>query len=481
MSKRSIRFTCYLVAVLAAITATTLINYARDEDKNPPAELKLDLNEIERNDRTSYAPTIEKVAPSVVNIYSTKIVERNQNSRFFGPRDFFGIPGPRSQEPRKERQQGLGSGVIVSSDGYIITNNHVIADADEIKVALRKKKEYDAKLVGTDPKTDVAILKIDAKNLPVATIADSDKVKVGDIVFAIGNPFGVGQTVTQGIVSARARSLRMLAYEDFIQTDAAINPGNSGGALIDAKGRLIGINTAILSRSGASNGIGFAIPTNLMRQIMKQLIEEGKVSRGFLGVTIQDVTPELKEAFDLKTNKGAIVNSVVEGGAAEAAGIEAGDVIVEFNGEPVKDVRTLRFAVAGTPPGEDVTVIVIRDGERKELKAKLKEMADSPAVAGFGSRNGADELDGLTVKTLTDTDRQRLGIPDRVNGLLVTQVAPDSDAAKKGIVPGVVIMKVNNKNVKTMADAESALKLKKNSALLYVWDQGQMKFIVIDK
>src|SRR6266436_2262709 len=340
---------------------------------------------------TSFAPVVKRVAPSVVNVFTTKTV-RNQSPemmpffddpffrRFFGEQ--FGGEQPRRQ-PRKFKERSLGSGVVVSKDGYILTNNHVVDGADEVKVSLAKdKKEYTAKIAGRDPKTDIAVLKIDAKDLPFVTFADSDKIEVGDVVLALGNPFGIGQTVTMGIVSAVGRGgMHIEDYEDFIQTDAAINPGNSGGPLVDAEGRLIGINTAILSRSGGNQGIGFAIPSNLARDVAQSLVRDGHVTRGYLGVMIQDVNPALAKEFKLKDNTGAIVGDVTEKSPAEKAGLKEGDVILEFNGKKVTDSRHLKLEVARTQPGESVPLKVLRDGATKNIEVTVKELPGTERLA----------------------------------------------------------------------------------------------------
>src|SRR5882724_351015 len=328
--------------------------------------------------RNSFAPVVKKVGPGVVKVFTTTKMHNTGYSgqpgqpgmddflrRFFGdesegrnPRHNFNVP----------RQQGIGSGVIATKDGYILTNNHVVDGADQVKVALQDGREFTAKVIGRDPKSDIAVIKIDAKDLPAVSMADSDKVEVGDVVLAVGNPFGIGQTVTTGIVSATGRAGAIgLDYEDFIQTDAAINPGNSGGALVDAEGRLIGINTAILSRSGGNQGIGFAVPSNLARTVMESLIKDGRVVRGFLGVSIQDVTSALESEFHLKQSGGALVGEVTSKSPAEKAGIQSGDVIVEYNGKPVKDSRHLKLQVAQTAPGTKVAVKVIRDGTTKTV------------------------------------------------------------------------------------------------------------------
>src|SRR5438477_6125431 len=326
-------------------------------------------------------------------------------------RRFFGSPfddnGGRRQ-PRTFKERSLGSGVIVTKDGYILTNNHVVDGADEIKVARDKdKKQFTAKVVGRDPKTDIAVLKIDARDLPFITFADSDKLEVGDVVLALGKPFGIGQTVTMGIVSATGRGgMGIEDYEDFIQTDAAINPGNSGGALVDAEGRLIGLNTAILSRSGGNQGIGFAIPANLARDVMEGLIKDGHVTRGYLGVMIQDVTPSLAKEFKLKENgAGALVSDVTADSPAEKAGLKSGDVIVEFDGKKVTDSRHLKREVARVHPGQTIPVKVLRDGSNKTLQVAVRETPGVERLAKNDSQGKGDDNGTLNGVTVGDLDR----------------------------------------------------------------------------
>ncbi|HEB60166.1 MAG TPA: Do family serine endopeptidase [Gammaproteobacteria bacterium] len=319
----------------------------------------------------SYADAVARAAPAVVNVYTQKVVRPERNPLFDDPffRRFFGDQFGR---PRERLETSLGSGVIFSDQGYIITNNHVIAGADEIEVALRDGRSLSARIVGRDPDTDLAVLKIDLDHLPAITLGDSDKLRVGDVVLAIGNPFGVGQTVTSGIVSATGRDMLGLnTFENFIQTDAAINPGNSGGALISANGELIGINTAIFSRSGGSQGIGFAIPVNLVKDVMTQIIEHGQVVRGWLGVAVQDLTPELAESFGLPEAKGVVVSNIVVNGPADEAGLDRGDVITRINGQEVDNVRKALDLITRAKPGETITITVIRGGREKEFKARV--------------------------------------------------------------------------------------------------------------
>src|SRR5687767_5672344 len=400
---------------------------AENVDAKAPVRLVVDEAPVKRDGRftTSFAPVIKKVSPAVVNVFTTTAPRQNtsqpRNPFFDDPffRRFFGdeFPGGETRRFRTPRQNGLGSGVIVSEDGYILTNNHVVDNADEIKVALSDEREFTAKVVGRDDKSDVAVLKIDAKNLPYLHLANSDNIEVGDVVLAIGNPFGVGQTVTMGIVSATGRGNMGLDYEDFIQTDAAINPGNSGGALVDAEGRLLGINTAIISRSGGNQGIGFAIPVNLARSVMESLIKDGRVVRGFMGVNIQDVNPALAQEFDLKSNDGALVADVTVGSPAEKAGIKAGDIITKFNGKPVRDSRHLKLQVGQAPPNTTVAVKIVRDGSTKNLQVRLKELPRNEVAARGGSSRdsdgaGEEALKGVTVGDIDSRTREQLKLPD---------------------------------------------------------------------
>jgi serine protease Do len=437
-------------------------------------------------ERTSFAPMLQRVSPSVVNIYTTKTIKQTPmvsplfDDPFF--RQFFGAPY--ENIPRERREQALGSGVIVSEDGYLLTNNHVVENADEIKVALADDKTvYDAKVIGTDPQTDIAVIKIDGKKLPAIAIADSDTLEVGDTVLAIGNPFGVGQTVTMGIVSAKGRAgMGIVDYEDFIQTDAPINPGNSGGALVDVEGRLVGINTAIFSRSGGNNGIGFAVPVNLARFVMERLITDGKVTRGYLGVMIQPVTQDLAKAFDLKDASGALVGQVTEGSPAEKGGLKEGDVVTEFNGKKVTDSRQFRLMVAQTPPNTEVKLEVIRDGKTRNVTVKLGELPKEGLARAGGMQRGSsgDVLDGVTVDEITAQTRRQFNLPGNLNGALVTQVDPTSPAAAAGLRPGDVIVEINRRPVTNADDAvRLSERIEGDSVLLRVWSQGGSRYVVV--
>ena len=444
ISRSLVGFLSVLVPVLAISVVFHLTSWGKDAG---PA-IKVDTSALERSPQlgTSFAPVVKKVAPSVVNIYSTHIIHmRPYRNPFFNDpwfRQFFGDQsGPNDNREITRRQQALGSGVIVSPDGYILTANHVVDGADEIKVAIGDSdddKKYTARVVGTDPPTDVAVLKIDAQNLPAITLGDSAQLEVGDVVLAIGNPFGVGQTVTMGIVSGLGRHYGMSSYENFIQTDAAINPGNSGGALVDADGRLVGINTWIASSSGGSEGVGFAVPVNLARHVMERLIGGGKVTRGYLGIVPEDITPGLAEGLNLPDQSGALVGDVEPNTPAQKASIKSGDVILDINGKKVNDANSLRLMVSEMSPGTKITMKLLREGREKTVTvtlAELPEMTAGNANRGksSGSQNSrTDALDGVTVADLDKSVRQQLNLPDDLQGVVVTDVDQDSNAAEAG-------------------------------------------------
>jgi serine protease Do len=444
----------------------------------------------------SFAPVVKKVSPSVVRVATLVKAHLAAQSgtppgmpmpempffrRFFGDQ-FQGEFG--SGPMRVPPQRGEGSGVIISKDGYLLTNNHVVENADEVKVFLHDGREFIAKVVGKDPKSDLAVIKVEAANLPSIEIADSEKVEVGDVVLAIGNPFGIGQTVTMGMVSAKGRAPFGLDYEDFIQTDAAINPGNSGGALVDIEGRLIGINTAILSRSGGNQGIGFAIPANLARQVMVSLVKFGHVIRGYLGVTIQDVTPALAKEFKLKEHDGALVAEVMPHSPAQRAGFANGDVVLEFNGKKVTDSRHLKLEVAEAKPGETVSVKILRDNSPKTLEVKIGELPGTEHLVKASHEVPArgEALQGVGVSDLTSLYRREHHVPETIQGAFITSVEPDSAAAAAGLKSGDVIIEINRQQVKNAAEAVQFTENPKDRlTLLRVWSQGGIHYVLVDE
>ncbi len=438
----------------------------------------------------NFVAVVKAVTPAVVNISTTRTVRTQPGDmsplmedpffrQFFGE-EFF----KRFQVPRERRENSLGSGVIVDPSGYIVTNNHVVAKADEIKVLLNDKREFTGKVVGTDPKTDLAVVKINAKNLPTVPWGDSDKLDVGEYVLAIGNPFGLTQTVTMGIVSATGRAdVGIADYEDFIQTDAAINPGNSGGAMVNARGELVGINTAIFSRSGGYMGIGFAVPANMTRAVMGSLIKSGKVVRGWLGVSIQQVTPELAKQFGLKEAKGALVSETMENSPAAKAGLQSGDIITALDGKAVDGPSMLRNLVAQIPIGKNVKLDVMRERSMTSVTVAVaeqpKEIAEAPEEAGeSGAKSGA--LAGVEARTLTPDILRQLGLPPGTAGVVVSGVADGSPAEAAGLQPGDVITEINRQRVAGLADFKRlAGKVGKKNVLLYVNRQGRKLFIAI--
>ncbi len=436
----------------------------------------------------SYADVVDHVAPAVVTIHASRRVRAPQQFPFFDDpffRNFFGGGVPRSRGGQTEVQQALGSGVIVRADGDILTNHHVIDGAEDIKVDLSSRSTYSAKVVGSDPASDLAVLKISAGGLPVLQLGDSDKVRVGDVCLAVGNPLGVGESVTAGIISAKGRSTDTVgggSFQDFLQTDAPINQGNSGGALVNTRGELIGINSQILSSNGGNIGIGFAIPSNMARTVMNQLISKGKVQRGMLGIGIQPVTREIASGLGLKQVRGVVVNSVNPGGPADRAGVKLDDVIVQLNGKEVNDANNLRNEIAGFTPGTQVTLGIVRDGRPLDVRVTLGELTPQTARADQeqgGDSQGTSKL-GISVSALTPDRASQLGLRRGTTGVLIDQVDPDGPAAQAGIQAGDVIQEVNRQPVRTPADVRDALaKSGGRTPVLLINRGGQTIFVPV--
>jgi serine protease Do len=434
-----------------------------------------------------FASVVDPALPAVVNISSTKIVKQQRNiPGFFNDpffRQFFGdqFPPP-SPGPQTEREYSLGSGVIVNPNGYILTNNHVVSGASDVEVFTRDRKKFKAKVIGTDSRTDIAVLRVDASGLPTLTLADSSQLKVGDVVFAIGDPFGIGETATMGIVSATGRGLggAIEHYEDFIQTDAAINPGNSGGALIDLRGNVVGINTAIISGgSGGNEGIGFAIPINMARNVMDQIVEHGKVIRGYLGVTIQAVDPDMAKVFGLSHGGGALVGDVSPNGPAARAGIERGDIVLELNGQSVNGPDDLSVRVSEMAPGSVAHLKVFRNGQTRDMDVTLGEYPEKGQVTAAGTKGVGAALKGLQVQNLTPDLALELHLPSSTVGVVVTAVDPSSAAAAAGVQSGDVIQEVSRKPVHNLDQYRQALAGTENQPVLLLVNRGGITHFVV--
>ncbi len=447
--------------------------------------------------KTGFAPVVKSVLPDVVNISTSKMVKASAQQQFDMPdgmppffQQFFGQqPGPdrqfgpnsenRAPRQRDQREDSLGSGVIVSPDGYILTNNHVVEGATDVRVTLSDKRQLKAKVVGTDPKTDIAVLKVEGSGFPAITIGDSSKVQVGDYALAVGDPFGVGQTVTMGIISAMNRgNLGIEDYEDFIQTDAPINPGNSGGALVNDRGELVGINTAILSHgSGGNEGIGFAIPVNLARSVMDQILDHGKVNRAYLGIMVQDVTPGISKAMNLKDMKGVLVGDVSPNGPAQKSGVQRGDVILEVNGKPMEDSRELRMTISLMDPAATAKLKLLRNGNPMDVNVKLGDLPSDKEQAKTEEGSSDKALDGVTVENLDAQSARQLGLPAATTGVVVTDIDPASQLASAGLRRGDVIQEVNHQPVRNVAQFEEAMHKAGNNPLLLVNRQGSTLFL----
>lgn len=452
-------------------------------------QLQRDISAVKRStapmgSSDGIVEVVKNIIPGVVAIHSEKVIEQsamqylNPFEELFG--DPYGQQNTPRQPPSQQKQQGLGSGVIISSEGYILTNHHVAGDADELKVTLSDERTYEAELVGTDKLSDVAVIKLKnpPKDLPVIPLGNSDEVRIGETVLAVGSPFGYSNTVTKGIISARGRQVGLNSYESYLQTDASINPGNSGGALVDLKGELIGINTAIASRTGSSNGIGFAIPINMAKNIYQQLVKSGSVTRGYLGVFLQEIDDNLVEALKLKDKHGALISKVIEDSPAQKAGLKETDVLLAIDDVRVKDVNELRNNVAMLAPGKEYTFVFLRDGKEQKTKIKIGERDADQVVGGSTEPEKQKEI-GLS---LTEID-QRLAYQYRLNrtdGIMVTEVKPGTPADKAGFEAGDIILQVGKEKTAKLSDWIKALKsAKKSTVMVLVERRGGNLFIAL--
>lgn len=428
---------------------------------------------------TTISDVAERVTPAVVNITTRKMRNATGASPFDEHpmlRDFFGR-GMRRQPPP---EMGAGSGVVISGDGYIVTNNHVIEGADEIRATFSDQREFEAKLIGADKPSDVALLKVQGSGLAFIKFGDSATIRLGEIVLAIGNPFGVGQTVTMGIVSAQGRAnIGIIDYENFIQTDASINPGNSGGALVNLKGELIGLNTAILSKSGGAQGIGFAVPSNMVKPIRDQILQHGRVRRGWLGIAIQDLTPEIARSLNLPGVEGVLISDVMEKGPAVKANLEAGDVITKVDGAPTKTASELRNLVALLKPNSKPRLTFIRDGKSRDVVVTLDEKLEGDAAKPEGRREEQELLSGVEIQELDGDLRTRLRVPSRIVGLLVTRVDSDCPADRSGLEEGDIITAVNRRPVRSSVEIHKLVAKNAREALLRVWKRNEVFTFVV--
>jgi Do/DeqQ family serine protease len=482
------RVTLAIIGVLGlALSGLGLVQAQKGSQVNPPATFKFADSKI-TSGRAGFAPVVKAVVPTVVSIKSSMVIKTGQR-RGQGQdqipeqfRQFFGNQFDFPNIPEEQRSEGLGSGVIMSPEGYILTNNHVVDGATSVQVVLSDRREFKARVIGRDKDADLAVVKIDAGNLPAITIGDSEKVEVGDYALAVGNPFGVGQSVTLGIVSATHRGMghEIEGYEDFIQTDAAINPGNSGGALVNDRGELIGINTAIVSRGSSGNqGIGFAVPVNLARNVMDQILKNGKVTRAQLGILPQDVTSTIARQFGAKDSQGALVGEVVANSPAQKAGLKTGDIILEVNGHSVYDANQLRNMISSMQPDSKVSLKIWRDGAQHTLPVTLGELnAEEASNRGEGRDNGSDSaLEGVSVDNLTPQVARGLKVPAATTGVVVNDVSPASAAAAAGLRQGDVIQEVNRRPVKNVAEFEAAVRNSKDGTLLLVNREGHTMYV----
>lgn len=438
--------------------------------------------------KNGFASVIDPALPAVVNISSTKVVKQQNNMpQFFNDplfRQFFGDQfGPTHRGPQSEKETSLGSGVIVNPDGYILTNNHVVTGASDVEIFTQSRKKYKARVIGTDPRTDVAVLKIEASGLPTLRLGDSSQLQVGDLVFAIGDPFGIGETATGGLVSATGRALggAIEQYEDFIQTDAPINPGNSGGAMIDVHGDLVGINTAIISGgSGGNQGIGFAIPMNLAHNVMDQIVEHGKVIRGYLGVTIQGVDADMAKAFGLTEGGGALIGDVAANSPAAKAGLQRGDIVLELNGQKVNGPDDLSVRASQMAPGAVAHLQIYRNGQMKNVDVTLGEFPEQASEAAGAPAGAGAVLQGMQVQNLTPEIASQLGIKPTETGVVVTAVDPSSLAAVTGVQAGDLIEEVNHKPVHNVNEYQEAARASGNGPVLLLINRaGTTHYVIV--
>jgi serine protease Do len=462
---------------LMGLTSSDFYSYAYAEPKIPQQSI-----DILSKTGEAIAEIVEEVKPAIVNISTTRTikVQRGPELFFDDPffRRFFGKELP-FRAPRERKAISLGSGVIVDPKGYILTSNHVIQGAEEIEVTLSDKREFKGKIIGTDPMTDIAVVKIEADHLQTIKWGDSDKLRVGETVLAIGSPYGLAGTVTMGIVSAVGRAnVGIASYEDFIQTDAAINPGNSGGALVNVKGELIGINAAIFSTTGGYQGIGFAVPSDMAKAVMDSLIKEGKVIRGWFGVTIQGMTPELAKQFNLKEENGVLVSDVIDGSPAEKAGIQRGDVIIEFEGKKIDEPYQLRNMVANTAPGQEVVIKIIREDKTETKKVTIGELPSEMQKPSKGEYNNL--LRGVTVQDLTPDIYESLNLPKRLKGVVVSNIDENSPAAM-ALTKGDVIQEINRQKITSVKNYENVVaKIKQGEdILLLIFREGSSIYITL--
>ena len=443
------------------------------------------------NQLRSYADVADKTMPAVVNISTDKLVDTSANNPMMNDpmfRRFFNMPDDDVHNNPERMEHSVGSGIIISSDGYILTNNHVVGDATKIRVTFVGDKEYEAEIIGTDPPTDVALIKIPAENLPFIQIGDSDRLRVGDQVMAIGNPFGVGQTVTLGIVSALGRNIGLMDYSDLIQTDASINPGNSGGALVNMQGELVGMNAAMMSRSGGSQGIGFAIPTSMAMQIVESLKETGTVQRAYLGVLPQPVDQSMADYYGMDRPRGVLITQVNEDTPAERAGLKDGDIILSVDDREIRNPSMLRNVISLSEVGQEVDLAIIRDGKEKNVAVKLEKFPDPEQLAAAGAPADPDEdtsLDGVTVREMTESMRTNIEtLPEDMTGLLVTEVEQASNAAGEGLAVGDIILEVGKEPVATLKGYQKALDKNTDRPVflrVYKARQGQSIYIAVPR